>query len=76
MDLICQVCGEPWDIYSLQSDMSREEAATFKAGGGCPCCDGVSPARTPDIALKARVLHEVLGEDLDGIAAELSDGGW
>ncbi len=40
MDLYCQRCGEPYDIFSLQDDMTLEERERFKCGEGCPCCYG------------------------------------
>lgn len=38
-DLICNVCGEPWDTYGvLHGDMTKEEEIRFRKGYGCPCC--------------------------------------
>lgn len=39
-DIKCVKCGEPWDAYPL--DMLPWEATLFKAGAGCPSCEGVS----------------------------------
>jgi len=42
MDIKCVVCGEPWDAYGVNhGDMEPWEAKLFKAGSGCPCCQGV-----------------------------------
>ena len=38
-DILCAVCGEPWDAYGVQhGDMTPDEAARFLAGAGCPAC--------------------------------------
>jgi hypothetical protein len=39
-DILCRICGEPWDSYGIDNgDMSAEEAKMFKEGKGCPSCD-------------------------------------
>lgn len=44
MDIRCVVCGEPWDAYGVRhGDMEKWEAELFRAGAGCPCCEGVKP---------------------------------
>ena len=43
-DILCAVCGEPWDAYGVHhGDMLAWEATLFKAGAGCPSCAGVAP---------------------------------
>lgn len=43
-DVRCVVCGEPWDYYGVShGDMEKWEARLFKAGAGCPACEGVLP---------------------------------
>jgi hypothetical protein len=38
-DILCALCGEPWDAYGVRhGDMTPEEAAQFLAGRGCPAC--------------------------------------
>lgn len=39
MDILCVVCGEPWDAYL---DMLPWEKILFRKGAGCPCCKGKS----------------------------------
>jgi hypothetical protein len=80
MDLICVYCGEPWDMdYVL-----HESPKDFTRIGGvikhCPSCpkDGTKP--NLDNETKARLeivesLGDVLGDDIDGLAAELEDFG-
>lgn len=38
-DVICAVCGEPWDYYGLKhGDVTPIEGRRILAGEGCPCC--------------------------------------
>jgi hypothetical protein len=49
-DIICRVCGEPWDSYGVHhGDMTRWQAKLLLRGAGCACCEGISPYadRTP-----------------------------
>ena len=44
MEVLCVVCGEPWDFYGLShGDMEGWEADLFKKGAGCPACEGAAP---------------------------------
>jgi hypothetical protein len=39
-DMLCSVCGEPWDAYGVRhGDMTTEGAERFLAGEGCPVCE-------------------------------------
>ncbi len=43
MDILCQVCGEPWDSFGItyakgEGDMVPEEVKQFRQGKGCPAC--------------------------------------
>lgn len=40
MEISCVICGEPW--LACLSDMRPWEAALFRKGSGCPCCEGQS----------------------------------
>lgn len=43
-DIHCIVCGEPWDAYGVNhGDMLPWEAKLFRAGAGCPSCEGQAP---------------------------------
>lgn len=48
-DIKCVVCGEPWDAYGVNhsTDMMPWETTLFKAGAGCPACEGVGNGFTP-----------------------------
>ena len=75
MDIYCKRCGEPWDAYGAQQrlDMTREEYRRMMEGDGCPCCFGKEIEKQPFRAQLASALHEVLGDDIDGLAAEMED---
>lgn len=43
-DVLCRVCGEPWDAWGANhGDMKWWEYDLFRAGKGCPSCEGVRP---------------------------------
>jgi hypothetical protein len=54
-DLICPICGEPWDkagVYGSlrgEGDMTKEEAELFLNGWGCPACREMIPHRLSDV---------------------------
>ncbi len=75
MDLICQKCGEPWELDYIMQELSPEQSAAFRSGKGCQCCDWGknAPEGRPLRADAARVVSELLGDDVDGIAATLDD---
>ena len=38
-DLICNLCGEPWDTWGTNhGDMTALEVKKFLKGKGCPIC--------------------------------------
>lgn len=73
MDLYCPRCGEPVELDYLQHEVSPEERDEFWNGTGCSACKGKEPARRPFRADLAGALRDLLGDDVDGIAAELED---
>ncbi len=74
MDVYCKRCGEPWDVYGVQhGDLTDEERQRFWKGEGCPACYGKPVEKRPFRAEATAALHEVLGDDIDGLAAELDD---
>lgn len=54
-------------------DMTPEERNHFKSGEGCPACYGKPVKKRPFRAQLAEALGDVLGEDEDGLAAEMED---
>ena len=79
MDLYCQKCGEPWDLIYVLHEMDEDgdigDAERFQNGEGCPVCawGRKSPKHPPHIARVATVLRDLLGDDVDCIAAEMDD---
>jgi len=74
MDLYCQRCGEPWDAYGARhGDMTYEEYRRFIAGAGCPHCFGKEVEKRPLRSQIMSAMRDVLGGDIDGIAAEMED---
>ena len=77
MDLICTCCGEPWAV----DHVLHQEPDGFDRQGGlirsCPCCHGTPPkgmteerrSRLQAVAAAA----QLLGDDVDGVAALLDD---
>lgn len=39
-DSLCEVCGEPWEIYYVREEFTPSERSMFFEGKGCPACDG------------------------------------
>jgi hypothetical protein len=80
MDIICTHCGEPWEMDYVLHDAPEE----FKRKGGvithCPSCpkDGSKPKLDEKTEIKleaAKEIGELLGDDIDGVAAMLEDFG-
>ena len=77
MDVYCQKCGEPWDVFSLH-DIEEETPGgrdRFLNGEGCPACDWGKkvPDDVPKRSEAMKTAREVLGDDIDGIAAVMAD---
>lgn len=75
MDIYCPICGEPWDLYELHNTtlpfkLARQDFSIK----GCEVF-GTSHNSIPDTdtAMKSAVLFDLLGDDIDGIAAEMED---
>jgi len=81
MDLLCQRCGEPYEVFYITDEMTEEERKDFHAGTRCPsCCKKtaadihLSPRQQEAVEIQS-VLRDVLGDDIDGLAAEMEDCG-
>ncbi len=74
MDVYCKRCGEPFDLYGVNNDdLTEEERKRFWAGQGCPCCYGKPVEKRPFRAELQEALEGILGDDYDGLAAEMED---
>jgi hypothetical protein len=76
MDLYCQMCAEPYEDYHVRHDMPEDERKDFLDGKGCHVCRGQEPeGGRPELAIASSVLMDILGDDLDGVAAMMEDFG-
>ena len=73
MDLYCQRCGEPWEHYYVHQEMTPLERGQFLRGECCPSCAGKEVVSPPFRAELAAALGDALGDDTDGLAAEMED---
>jgi hypothetical protein len=74
MDVYCKRCGEPYELLGITDDFTDEERVRFWAGEGCPCCYGKpAPEKKPFRAVLQEELEGILGDDHDGLAAEMED---
>ena len=74
MDVYCKRCGEPFELCGITDDFTDEEKKRFWKGEGCPCCYGKpAPEKRPFRCDFQDALESVLGDDHDGLAAEMED---
>ena len=73
MDLYCQRCGEPYEHYYVMHEMKPDEKQRFLNGEDCPSCIGKTIEKQPFRAQVASAMRDILGDDVDGIAAEMED---
>ena len=80
MDIYCTRCGEPWDMDTLW-DIADENDITYNAAHklfikqGCAAVDpGIEcSVQNKEVSAMYAVLADLLGDDVDGIAASLED---
>lgn len=73
MDINCPRCGEPWETYFVQHEMTPQERDDLLAGRGCSReCREQHPVEN-DRATLAHIALELCGDDLDGAAAMMED---
>ena len=79
MDLPCTNCGEPWDMDYVLHEAPNEFTRTHGRIDRCPTCPATGRPQL-SAAKRARLdaiaeLADMLGNDIDGLAAELEDFG-
>lgn len=78
MDLICPVCGEPWDmdeLHEIEGVPFARAYAQFRTRG-CEVFDSRhNPEGNSAAASASAALMDLLGDDADGAAALLEDLG-
>jgi hypothetical protein len=80
MDLPCINCGEPWDMDFVLHEAPHEFTRPHGRIDRCPACPAtgrppLSAAEQQRLAVVAE-LADILGPDIDGLAAELEDFGF
>ena len=73
MDLYCKRCGEPYDMDHVSFEMEPLERIRFYDGDGCPSCYVKEVVDRPGRAEAMEVAHDLLGDDIDGLAALMED---
>lgn len=76
MDVYCQHCGEPCDVYHLMHDMEPEFREMFKAGTGCDCCEGKGEKDNSLRSEAMGMMMDLMGDDIDGVASMMDDFEW
>ena len=84
MDILCIRCGEPWDVLGISDEFTLTQKRHFYEGKGCPSCGTTSQGaleesemyRSTTFAREVQIaFKEVLGDDVDGLAAMMEDFG-
>lgn len=80
MDIYCTRCGEPWDMDTLwdiaeDNDITYDEAHKLFLKQGCLAIDDTIKCNVQNkqISSMYAVLADLMGDDVDGIAATLED---
>lgn len=79
MDVACPKCGEPWDIYELHDvdGLTFDQARKRFYRVGCEVFGARHGTANPKASSMMTALVDLLGDDIDGLAAELDDfGAW
>lgn len=81
MDIKCKACGEPWAIDSLHDLVAEGAAVDFDDARGMFYRDGCHAFGQGCTSVRygggsaIGVLQELLGDDVDGLAAMIEDFG-
>lgn len=78
MDIYCSKCGEPWEIDSIHDvaeelQFSFDEALKAFKKQGCEILGASHGEVNENRAAAVSVLFDIMGDDVDGIAAMLED---
>lgn len=73
MDVYCQHCNEPCDVFHLNHDMEPEFREMFKAGKGCDCCEGKGEKSKTLRSEAMGIMMDMMGDDIDGVASMMDD---
>jgi len=71
-DINCIVCGEPYETYYVNHEMSVAERNRLLSGKGCPSCKGVKPEGRTENDRFTDIGHNLFtSEDPDAILNKL-----
>jgi len=71
-DINCVVCGEPYETYYVNHDMTVSERNRLLSGKGCECCKGVKPEGRTETQQLQDIGHNIMtSEDPDAILNRL-----
>ena len=78
MDLHCTTCGEPWEMDCLHEP---DEYGLTVQGSMIVKCDACEWHKERGFPLKreaavASAMHDIMGDDIDGIASTMEDMGF
>ena len=78
MDIRCTTCGEPWDSDTIheiadEQEVPYDEAVALFRKYGCTVLGSRHSEVDANAALAARVVMELGGDDVDGMASDLED---
>jgi len=74
-DTYCTTCGEPYDIECLQEPEEYDLTLSGSMIVKCGACKWHAERGTPlrATAMASAALHDILGDDIDGVAAMMED---
>ena len=65
-DILCVVCGEPFEPYYVYHEMDATERDRLLSGKGCECCKGIKPEGRTENDQFIAIGHNILtSEDPD-----------
>jgi len=71
-DIICVVCGEPYETYYVYHEMDATERDRLLSGKGCTSCKGIKPEGRTENDQFTAIGHNVLtSEDPDAVLDKL-----
>lgn len=78
MDLHCTTCGEPHDMDCLHEPEEYGLTVEGHMIVKCSACAWHEKRGFPlkDLAAKAAAMHDIMGDDIDGVASMMGDMGF
>lgn len=72
MDILCPICGEPWDVAEMGAE--GVSWSIFRQQG----CEAFGskhsdPPASEDVRRRIIAIYDVMGDDVDGAAVEIEE---